>query len=326
MNHGRLANYFMKPQASHKKGQESDSELSADVFCAPNVWHPEAQQGGLKYDADRAACLQMLAVLVGEAAGGDEVTGSISVSMDAEFDDFGFTVGPNLCLIRMTHKQVDLNDVYGCSNALARALKKHLKGQGTVDLLDLLKAVLSKGAFMWFAKQVIWWLGKLVDLMLMMRRSESRLADMTRDMGDRCLTRYWLAMRRSFDQTQWLSLGVDCGRIGKKNFWVGLAATPGNLGVVIPPLETMLPTKIPSTFFGGIPDCFRWVSCLWVVRFLETFGKTPCTTKKIPTGILSEFGGIPVRFFPIIFGKPTGITQNMYLFQYGVSFLWVGFS
>ena len=261
MNHVRLANYFMKPQASHKKGQESDSELSADVFCVPNFWHPEAQHGGLKSDADRAACLQTLAVLVGEAAGGDEVTGSISVSMDAEFDDFGFTVGPNLCLIRMTHKQVDLNDVYGCSNALARALKKHLKGQGTVDLLDLLKAVLSKGAFMWFAKQVIWWFGKLVDLMIMKRTSESRLADMTRDMGDRCLTRYWLAMRRSFDQTQWLSLGVDCGRIGKKNFWVGLAATPGNLGVVIPPLETMLPKKIPSTllvvflFSGGNPAC-----------------------------------------------------------------------
>jgi len=204
----------------------------------------------------------MLALLAGAAAGGDEVTGSIPVSMDAEFDDFGFTVGPNLCLIRVAHhKQVDLNDVYGCGNALARALKKHRKGQGTVDLLDLLKAVLSKGAFMWFAKQVTWWLGKLVDPMIMERTSESRLADMTRDMGgDRCLTRYWLAMRRSFDQTQWLSLGVDCGRIGKKNFWVGLAATPGNLGVVIPPLGIVLPRKIPGTFLavylifvGGYP-------------------------------------------------------------------------
>ena len=177
------------------------------------------------------------------------MTCSISVSMDAEFGDFGFTVGPNLCLIRMTHKQVDLNDVPGCSNALARALKTHLKGQGIVDLLDLLKAVLSKGAFMWFAKQVTWWLGKLVDPMIMERTPESRLADMTRDMGgDRCLTRYWLAVRRSFDQTQWLCLGVDCGRIGKTKFWVGLAATPGNLGVVIPPLETTLPTNMPSIF------------------------------------------------------------------------------
>jgi hypothetical protein len=52
--------------------------------------------------------------------------------------------------------QVDLNDVYDCSHALARALKKHFKGQGILDVLDPLKATLVAVAFMWFAKQVIW--------------------------------------------------------------------------------------------------------------------------------------------------------------------------
>jgi hypothetical protein len=144
--------------------------------------------------------------------------------------------------------------------------------------------------------------------MVMKRTTGSRLAEMTRDLGDRCLTRYWLAIRRSFDQAQWLSLGVDCGRVGKKSCWAGLAATPGNLGVVIPPLETMPPKLEPATFLESIPFGILWDSCLWVVRFFETFQKTQGKTKKILARMFSYFGGIPVRFFfPSPLGDPQGL-------------------
>jgi hypothetical protein len=187
---------------------------------------------------DRTACRNLLVLLVNEAAGDDEINGSISVSVSAEFDD-GFTVGPNLRTITMIDGIVDLTEVYTCQHDLSRALQQLCFNKAQVSWLDLLGLVLRAPKDMWFAKQMLWWLGSIVDSMTMLLTSAAKLSDMTRHIGTRCLMRYWLAIRRSFEQSQFLSLSVDCGRVGKKNFWVGMVATPENVAAVLPPMEPL---------------------------------------------------------------------------------------
>ena len=78
-------------------------------------------------------------------------------------------------------------------------------------------------------------------------KNPTHMNSCTKSFGDRCLIKYMLAAQAEFKGSKFLSIGADCGRIGKRNMWVGLMGKPSNMVAIVPPMETHM-----SSLFLGI--------------------------------------------------------------------------
>lgn len=113
---------------------------------------------------------------------------------------------------------------------------------------------------LWLRKQLCWWIGRLIDRFVYnnLKGSDSKIEEHTLQFGNRCLAKYIIASRREFSKEPFISVGVDAGRVGKKNLWVGFIGCSRNVAAVIPPTDRIRPLSV-----GILPDLGQIPPLFW---------------------------------------------------------------
>lgn len=141
---------------------------------------------------------------------------------------------------------LDLQPLREIDIPLAHALVALLKGliPAPIDrlpIVDILSGIAQhrkQADFRWFFRQLIWWLGRLLDQRAaidLRDAEETPMACQSVRQRQKSLYKYWLAMRRAFREPMTLHLLVDGSTVLRKPMVCGLIAGPDSIGMIYPP-------------------------------------------------------------------------------------------
>lgn len=271
-----------------------------------------APGGGLKNNSDREACMEVCEVLVGCACGEAKHSRTIFEQPIGEADEWGFFRGSRAHEVHIIGGVLHLGTL-----ASAPSLRRAANGRagrtfdmtGGVVIAEILALAASCAKLNWLTKQLVWWLGSLLDDFVVLKciGSSTKLCDMSFDASNRALTKYYFGMRQAFSDQLFLSMGVDCGRVGKKNLWMGLVGCPNNTAAVLPPMDLRCPilgirigfrVQFWSGFWAFFGRIFSCGGMLFLVKHGILHTPTPPESCPIWVGFLIVSFRISIRFGP----------------------------
>ena len=204
---------------------------------------------------------------------------SVSISTVPLLDDFGCVAGSHAkVVLPLNAGNLDLTNLFAIDAPATVCLRRNLRGVHIWPLHSLMGELLRGDSSWWLLKQLVWFVGTALDFAFADTASTQSLKMMSDTLGSRGLMRYHYAKNKIFDQEQFLSLCVDTGRIGKRNWAVGLMASNStNHAGVLEPLDRP-PRRVsnrgstrPLDAPPSIPlPVFRWNSLRFVSLHLTS--------------------------------------------------------
>lgn len=120
-------------------------------------------------------------------------------------------------------------------------LSSYFVGDFEVPIVEALRALApasERSTVHWFYRQLIWWLGSLVDermAVTLQDEAAKPLAMQSARSQNKSLCKYWLCARQYFSKQPILHLAMDGSAVLRKPIVCGLIVRPDNVGMVFPP-------------------------------------------------------------------------------------------
>jgi len=245
-----MSNSITEAGSSEEVGDHRAMSTHALVACLVRWSALPPCKGGLGTAGDKQNVLGLLDALVAVAVGVGVKAWTCFVDQACSWAPPSLPTGRVQIDIIIERGKLMLQPFATLGSPFSKAIVKAMIAAGVwqdgrVGMRDALQASLSQqtpksqGLLVWFFKQLVWFVGSVCDEELFTTKCKDIMrpafSSSSETQKARNLTRYFLTMRREFEEPKVLHMALDGSTLFNKSTVVGIITKPSNVGVSFPP-------------------------------------------------------------------------------------------